>query len=99
MTARLPLDFPGLREEASRWADRIRCTITYPSGTITEWRPHAECAEVLRNLENWESQCFWLRALAIRQGHVVPLVGAPSWQSGDLEALRLALHAAFGVPL
>lgn len=115
MTTYLPLDFPGLQEEARRlaqerhayMADAIRLSrlplALTPWAELTANREQAEVAtEALRlaDLTRPESQSFWLRVLATRNHGILPPVGAPSCSMFGVDgpsALRLALHAAFGM--
>lgn len=89
MTAHLPLDFPGLQEEARRLAreliDADDPDLPRPS-RVPEHHVRAH-ARLLADLARPESQSFWLRALAARCGVPIPAVGAPSWKYEPTRAM------------
>ena len=77
MTAHLPLDFPGLQEEARRLNVEL-LSASYSAHGPPAYMANAQ-ARLLADLARPESQSFWLRALATRCGQSLPTVGAPLW--------------------
>ena len=92
----LPLNFPGLRDEAERLMDELFTPEPSPdSGRLADAiGPLIRAqARLLADLTRPESRYFWVRVLVARSPESYP---SGEW---DPACLYRALHAAFGVPL
>lgn len=85
----LPLNFPGIREEAARQATELIAVGGPAARMLEDMNIGASFARLLADLTRPESQCFWLRTLAYKLNKKVVPGEGPLLRRDDFSSYTL----------